>query len=72
MRWLTWLLGVWTGLFLVLTVIGPRSLRDCAPADRTCEDGAAIGIFVNLLVWLAGFVVLSLIWCLTRHKSRPG
>lgn len=79
LRWrkMTWALLVWTGLFTVW-IIGVSALEStCAPADefveacRTGEDiGTGIALAGIILLWFVGFLVLSLVWMMSRPRHR--
>jgi Protein of unknown function (DUF2510) len=38
--------------------------------EAGCEAGTAIGVGLIVLLWFMGFVVLSLIWFMTRPKDQ--
>lgn len=47
------------------------SLRDCETFHSAGEDvGAAVGIAALVVVWFFGFVILSLIWFMTKPHER--
>jgi putative copper export protein len=75
-RWrkMTWALIIWSGLMLAW-VIGGTTANKCASyADAAsksgCQAGTAIGVGLIIGLWFMGFVVLALIWFMTRPKSR--
>jgi Na+/proline symporter len=78
-RWrkMTWAIIVWCALILVWAIAGGGSAaNDCAKqADKlshdACQTGAGIGIALVLLIGFFGFVFLSLIWFMTRPRTRP-
>jgi len=81
-RKMTWALIVWTGLILVWMVEGGSSAAsECAKetgdgflsasdAQAACEAGAGLGVLFIALIGFFGFVFLSLIWFMTRPKTR--
>jgi preprotein translocase subunit SecG len=76
MRWrkMTWALIMWSVLMLVLTVSATNS-ADCGSkgdkySQAGCEAGAGIGVGIMLVLWFIGFIVLSLIWFMTRPRER--
>jgi hypothetical protein len=48
--------------------------NNCAPGDQLCRDasntGTGIGVVVILILWFFGFIVLSLVWFMTRRPGR--
>jgi hypothetical protein len=85
LRWrkMTWVLNIWNVIFLIWIIAGSVSgahhaAKDCAhPGVLTrqeCLDashaGTGIGVALIFLLWFLGFVVLSIIWFMTRRKGR--
>ncbi len=78
LRWrkMTWILNIWNAIFLIWLIVGisDRASKECPPGDQLCVDasdvGTSIGVAVILLLWFLGFVVLSLVWFMTRRKGR--
>jgi hypothetical protein len=81
-RKMTWALIVWTTVMAVW-VIGGASQAHGVPAacktDRylspeTCNNasdtGTAIGVGLVFVLWFIGFIVLSLVWFMTRPKNE--
>src|SRR5215218_1483314 len=78
---MTWLILIFTGVMVVWVYSGSRSevCSEYAPGstDREwCEAGESIGtgIGVGLMfcIWFVGFIVLSIIWFMTRGGSNRG
>lgn len=80
MRWrkTTWALIVWTAVFGLWAASGIGALGEsCAGLtgdDRSiCEAGTAIGGGIGLTLiaglWFVGFVVLAIIWFMTRPRE---
>jgi len=80
-RWrkATWAVVLWTVLFAVWIVAGASSTsNNCAGrvgSDlSSCQAGTAIGgglaVTFLVIVWFLGFVVLSLIWLMSRPQRR--
>jgi hypothetical protein len=73
---MTWLLLVVNALFVWWVIAGGMAAQndDCAPGDSLCEGavdaGTGIGIALIIILWFIVFVVLSLIWFMTRPKGR--
>lgn len=79
-RWrkMTWTIWVWNALILIW-IIGGTSSRpsqscqadaylskhDCISAS---DAGTAIGVGLIVFLWFMGFIVLSLVWFMTRPK----
>jgi hypothetical protein len=60
-RWrkMTWVLLIWTAIFATWIVSG---VNDAA--------GTAIGATLVFILWFLGFVVLGLVWLMSRPKRR--
>jgi hypothetical protein len=69
-RWrkATWALIVWCVLILIW-LIGGAGASNCA-GDPACEAGTGIGLFVVALIGFFGFLFFSLIWFMSRPKTR--
>jgi hypothetical protein len=75
-RKMTWALIVWSALMLfwVIAGAGATNCGRFAPdsGERAgCEAGAGIGIAGLIFLWFLGFVVLALVWFMTRPKAEP-
>lgn len=78
-RWrkATWALVIWCLLILVWAIAGGgAAAEDCAnEADQlgqdACAAGAGIGIAIIFLIGFFGFIFFSLIWFMSRPKTRP-
>jgi hypothetical protein len=75
-RWrpATWALIVWSAGITIWLVAG-LSTRGCQDDDgaisqTVCEIGTGVGVGVILVVGFMGFVVLSLIWLMSRRRRR--
>lgn len=74
----TWAVVIWTVLMALWIVAGAStstsSVCDGAKYSDACQAGATIGkgIGVTLLffLWFIGFVVLSLVWLMSRPSRR--
>jgi lysylphosphatidylglycerol synthetase-like protein (DUF2156 family) len=81
-RKMTWVILAWCILMAVWIIgaIASADTSDCAReatqyfSRHTCEDasnaGTGIGVVILWFVWFFGFIVLSLIWFMTRPKGR--
>lgn len=78
-RKMTWVLVLWTGLMLVWIIGGATSAdtsdKDCGTLSKeACEGaqdaGTAIGVGLLIFLWFLGFVVLSLVWFMSRPRER--
>lgn len=70
----TWALVIW-GVLMLAWVVSAAASSDCDNtakySDSTaCGVGTGIAIFLILGVAFAGFLVLSLIWLMSRPKNR--
>lgn len=87
MRKMTWAILAWTGLCVVWLIGGARNVssgqdqavQDCMSGGfNTAQDcqtfyhaGAGIGFGLVFGVWFVGFIVLAIIWAMTRPKPEP-
>jgi len=78
-RKMTWALIAWSALILIWAIGGGAS-NNCSnqrggrylsahDLQQACDAGTGIGVAVILLFGFFGFVVLSLIWFMTRPRS---
>jgi len=82
---MTWAILVWSGIMFAWMVAGAASspASDCAtdPAvssgiltKQECIDasnaGTGIGVGLLFFLWFLGFVVLALVWLMTRPRHR--
>lgn len=80
-RWrkMTWVLLAWVALIIAWIVAGVNSVDGCENEPSHLRDacqlgteiGTGIGVAVVVLIGFMGFVVLSLIWFMTRPKGAP-
>lgn len=64
----TWALIIWCVLILFWIIAG-ASESNCA-GDTACEAGTGIGLVIVALIGFFGFLFLSLIWFMSRPKTR--
>jgi lysylphosphatidylglycerol synthetase-like protein (DUF2156 family) len=82
---MTWVIWIWTIVFAIWIIGGVSSnnsndraycqthinhyfsMQDCLNASHA---GTAIGAVLIFFLWFIGFIVLSLIWFMTRRKGR--
>ena len=75
-RVMSWVLIVWTAIFAIWIGVGvaDRPSKDCTPGDQLCQDasdvGTSLGVGLVVTMFFIGFVILSLIWFMTRPKRR--
>lgn len=62
----TWALVLWTGLAVLWIVVGWQNV-DTTTAGQV---GGAIGTSIVLLIWFIGFIVLGLVWLMSRPKNN--
>lgn len=75
-RKMTWALIAWSVL-MAIWVIGGANAADCArEADGAskagCQVGAGLGAGLLVVLWFLGFIVLALIWLMTRPRDQTG
>jgi hypothetical protein len=75
---MSWALIVWSGLMLAWVVaaagqasgVSAECKADTLLGPETCNNaqdtGTAIGVGLLIVLWFIGFVVLSLVWFMTR------
>jgi len=75
---MTWTLIGWTALMGVWIVAGAATAtgdaKNCGPlTQKACNDasdaGTAIGVGLLVFLWFMGFVVLGLVWFMSRPKT---
>jgi hypothetical protein len=80
-RWrkATWALVIFSLLMLLWIVVGVAGVSDnCAGMTgqelETCQAataiGGGIGVTVLIIIWFIGFIVLGLIWLMSRPKDN--
>lgn len=76
-RKMTWAILIWTIVFVAWGVGGVGAVsNNCAglvgSALSTCQAGTAvgggIGVSIIFFLWFVGFIVLALIWFMSRPK----
>jgi hypothetical protein len=76
-RKMTWVLIIFT-VVMFAWMIGGAGAADCEELrgqyqqakETGCEAGTAIGVGLIFVLWVLGFLVLSLIWFMTRPRGR--
>lgn len=76
-RWrkATWALVIWTVLAILWIWAGTSAVGDMPATGDEAEGaaravGAGIGITMIILVWFLGFIILGLIWLMSRPKDN--
>lgn len=75
-RKMTWVFLIVNALFVfwIIGGVAARPSKDCPPGDELCVEasdvGTGIGVAVIIFLWFLVFIVLSLIWFMTRPKGR--
>ena len=80
-RKMTWVLIVWSALmaiWIISAIASANPARSCvrhaAGNLHTCEAfstaGTGIAVVVLAILWFVGFLFLSLIWMMTKPKTR--
>ena len=76
----TWAIILWTVLWAVLIGVGIAG-NECASetgdgflsdqdAQDACAAGTGIGVFLLFILWFLGFVVLAIVWFLTKNRNK--
>lgn len=74
----TWALIVWSVLMLLWAISVGDAVGDACTTEQAnrgaCQLGATLGggvaLVVILVIWLVGFLVLSVIWFMSRPQRR--
>lgn len=74
-RKMTWAIVLWSGLMLAWLIGGLSAVGDLpAPGTAAEEAGAAIGTGIGVTfifgIWFLGFIVLAIIWFMTRPRHN--
>lgn len=84
-RKMSWALILFTVLMLVWAIVGvsgsdSSNVSNCVQqgagylSQKACQDandvGTGIGLAVLFVFWFVGFIVLSLIWFMTKPKEH--
>lgn len=76
-RWrkATWAIVIWTLLTVIWIATGVGAVGNAAPAGSDAEAagraiGAGLGVTFIIIVWFLGFIVLGLIWLMSRPKDN--
>jgi hypothetical protein len=75
----SWAIIVWTVLFAIWIIVGIAG-NDCGSqtgdrylsqhaAQDACAAGTGIGVALIFFLWFIGFIVLSIVWFLTRNRN---
>lgn len=80
---MTWAILVWSVIMIIWIIAGASSANNsshCADeasrflSQQACTDardvGTGIGVALLVALWFVGFVILSIIWLMTRPKGR--
>src|SRR5689334_16776618 len=78
-RKMSWAILIWTAVFLLWGISGVGAVSNrcvglTGDALTTCQAGTAIGgglgITIIFFLWFVGFIVLSIVWFMTRPKNN--
>lgn len=74
-RVMTWVLWAWTILCVLWVATGLGAKGSCNGLSQSAcaaagDVGHGIAVFVQIVVWLIVFLILSLIWFMTRPKRH--
>jgi hypothetical protein len=76
----SWAIIIWT-LVLALWIVAGIAGNDCASetgdgvisdqaAEDACAVGTGIGVAAIFFLWFIGFIVLSIVWLLTKNRNK--
>ena len=74
-RWrkMTWAILIWSALFLFWGISGAAAVGDIETTSAAESAGVAIGAGIGFtfifMVWFLGFIIMSIVWFMTRPKS---
>lgn len=74
----TWALAIWNVLIVLWIVAGANAAGNasCDPTltadlcDAATTIGTGIGVTIILVIWFIGFIILGLIWLMSRPKDN--
>ena len=76
-RWrkATWALLIWTVLAVIWIAAGAGSVGELPATGSEAEQagraiGAGLGITFIIIIWFLGFIVLGLVWLMSRPKDN--
>jgi hypothetical protein len=78
-RKMTWAIVIWTAIFVVWIATGVGAVSNQCPGltgDElaSCQAataiGGGIGVTFLFMLWFIGFIVLAIIWFMTRPKHN--
>ena len=75
-RFMTWLILAFSGFMLWWAIAGTMSAAKNANCngDEACQTGTAVGGAIGVgfifVLWAIGFVILGIIWLMTRSRQR--
>jgi hypothetical protein len=72
-RKMTWVLLIWCLLIVIWAIAGGSSAsHDCGAQtyQNACNAGVGIGVALILVIGFVGFVFFSLIWLMSRPRTR--
>ncbi len=69
-RKMTWVLIAWSVLVVIWIIVGVNS-AECETAEfqDACEAGTSLGVGLILFLGFMGFVILALVWFMTRPRE---
>src|SRR5215204_6478632 len=79
LRWrkMTWVIVLFTILMAVLIYSATQATTPCPPDIQNCDAyragqtvGQGLGIMLFAGIWFVGFIILSIIWFMTRPARR--
>jgi hypothetical protein len=73
-RKMTWAILIWTVL-MFMWIVGGASAAGATPVTNEYEEagraiGTGIGVTMLFMLWFVGFIILSIIWFMSRPKNN--
>lgn len=77
----TWAIAIWSALMITWAVAGGNSANGSCKSEGSdvlstqtvsdaCDIGTGIGVALIIVLWFVGFIVLALIWLMSRPKAQ--
>lgn len=72
MRWrkMTWAIVIWTVLMLIWVISGLNAAGASGNTSTAYAAGVGIAITFIFFIWFVGFIILALIWFMSRPKAN--
>lgn len=69
----TWAILIWTALIAIWIIVGVNNVGNLPATGSDAENagraiGTGIGVTLILMVWFIGFIVLAIVWFMSRPR----